>query len=86
MHFGYRVCNEILEYVEHSILPKERALDLQIMQKILPKLSGDDNARLRGSLQDLKDYLEDKPYASSKSKVENMLEKLKDQGFTSFFD
>jgi len=86
MHFGYRVCSEILKYVNTLALPLERALDLQIMQKILPKLGGDDNARLRGSLQDLKEYLEKTAYSDSKSKASKMLESLDQQGYTSFFD
>jgi MoxR-like ATPase len=86
MHFAYRVCDEILRYVETLTLTPERALDLQIMQKILPKMCGDDNSRLRGSLQDLKKYLENSPYVNSRDKVTKMLENLDQQGFTSFFD
>lgn len=86
MHFGYRTSNEILDYVQNSVLPNERAIDLQILQKILPKFCGDDNVRLRDSLQDLFDYLDEEKYPISKNKVKNMLIKLDQQGFTSFFD
>lgn len=86
MHFGYRICDEILRYVETGELQLERALDLQIKQKILPKLCGDANARLRGSLQNLKDYLEHTQFSDSTIKVTKMLENLDQQGFTSFFD
>ena len=53
--FGYRTIAEMLQYVEQArgILPKAQALDLQIKQKILPKLRGEDNPRLRGALEAL---------------------------------
>lgn len=45
LHFGYRVANEIARYVKNAIenigkKASEPALDLQILQKILPKLHG----------------------------------------------
>jgi len=86
MHFGYRVCNEILNYIEKSGMDLSRALDLQIKQKILPKLGGDDNARLRGSLEEFNKYLAGTAYTSSTRKVANMLAKLSSYGFTSFYD
>jgi hypothetical protein len=45
--FGYRVLNEIIRYIEQSqeVMKPQQALDLQIKQKILPKLRGDDTPR-----------------------------------------
>lgn len=53
--FGYRVLSEMLRYVEQSqgILMPQQALDLQIKQKVLPKLRGDDTPRLRRALTEL---------------------------------
>lgn len=61
--FGYRVLNEIMRYLEQSagVLPPRQALDLQIKQKILPKLRGDDNPRLRRALTALLERLLDAP-------------------------
>lgn len=86
LHFGYRVCSEILKYIDNSKLGLYESLDLEIKQKILPKLSGDDNPRLRKSLEELKEYLTGRQCEQSETKLANMLEKLKLYGFTSFYD
>lgn len=52
-HFAYRVRDEIVFYMlenhEHKILPEDVAFDYQVLQKILPKISGSDH--------DIKDIL-----------------------------
>jgi hypothetical protein len=57
--FGYRVLSEMLRYIEQSqgILTPQQALDLQIKQKVLPKLRGDDTPRLRRALTELLELL-----------------------------
>lgn len=57
--FGYRVLNEIVRYIEQSqgVVTPQQALDLQIKQKILPKLRGDDTPRLRRALTELLELL-----------------------------
>ncbi|MGQ9547666.1 MAG: McrB family protein [Roseiflexus sp.] len=57
--FGYRVLNEIVRYIEQSqgVMTPQQALDLQIKQKILPKLRGDDATRLRRALTELLELL-----------------------------
>jgi 5-methylcytosine-specific restriction endonuclease McrBC GTP-binding regulatory subunit McrB len=45
LHFGYRVANEISLYVTHAVTfvgtnAVDAALDLQVLQKVLPKLHG----------------------------------------------
>jgi MoxR-like ATPase len=53
--FGYRAVREMLEYLERAagVLAPARALDQQLKQKILPKLRGEESARLRRALTDL---------------------------------
>ncbi len=53
--FGYRTIEEMLRYIEQArgILPPAQALDLQLKQKVLPKLRGEDNPRLRRALEEL---------------------------------
>lgn len=86
LHFGYRVCSEIMKYLEYSSLELEKSIDFEIKQKILPKLCGDDNPKLRGSLEELRNYLSNTKYELSRSKVENMLAQLNTYGFTTFYE
>jgi hypothetical protein len=69
--FGYRTISEILRYIEQSygILPLLGALDLQIKQKILPKLKGEDSPRLRRSLSELLGLLIGGPAPTRASQV-----------------
>lgn len=61
--FGYRTLNEMLQYIDQAqgILSPQQALDLQLKQKVLPKLRGEDNPRLRRALSDLLALLLDLP-------------------------
>lgn len=63
--FGYRTIEEMLRYIEQArgILPPRQALDLQLKQKVLPKLRGEDNPRLRRALEELLALLLDTPPA-----------------------
>lgn len=70
--FGYRTISEMLRYLEHAqgVIAPAQALDQQIKQKILPKLKGDDNPRLRRALASLIDLLiggEPQPWAKAAS-------------------
>lgn len=109
LHFGYRSANEIALFINiyNGLLSEEgdenllRALDIAILQKILPKISGN-RAKLEGPLLKLCAYLRD----LKKSNVEieeltasneeanlphsyyralEMLQSLRDFGFVSFF-
>ncbi len=66
--FGYRVLSEMLHYIEQSqgILTPQQALDLQIKQKVLPKLRGDDTPRLRRALTELLELLLGAPHSDWK--------------------
>lgn len=87
--FGYRVLNEILQYIEQAagVLPPLEALDLEIKQKILPKLRGADNPRLRRALNELLDLLSAAatPFPAAADKVQRMRERLDEDGFTDFY-
>ncbi len=50
--FGYRAIGEMLRFVEQArgTLEPRAALDLQIKQKVLPRLRGEDSPRLRRAL------------------------------------
>lgn len=58
-HFGYRVRDEILFYMlenkEYSLLDEDLAFDYQIMQKILPAITGSDRV-VKDILIDLYNY------------------------------
>jgi hypothetical protein len=92
--FGYRTLEQMLHYLEQAsaILSPQQALDLQIKQKVLPRLRGEDSPRLRRALTELLALLsgaEDAASASlfpeSAEKVRAMLERLDLEGFTDFY-
>lgn len=91
---GYRVRDEICYYMIHNsdagLLNENEALDFCYMQKILPRISG---GQVVGEvLQGLKELWTEQakedqihPYPKSFAKVEEMLGRLGDNGFTSFW-
>lgn len=91
--FGFRVRNEILSYLKNSlnvfsedpIANARIAFDIEIKQKILPKLTGS-GIELKDTLESLQDYFEKKGYDRSLAKVKDMLSRLDRDGFTSFYD
>ncbi|MDP9315553.1 MAG: AAA family ATPase [Chloroflexota bacterium] len=97
--FGYRTIAEMLRYIEtaRGVLPVRAALDLQIKQKVLPKLRGEDSPRLRRALNQLyelfagaahnaqRDLPADAPFPDSAQKIRRMLERLDYEGFTDFY-
>ncbi|NJN66504.1 MAG: GTPase [Chloroflexaceae bacterium] len=89
---GYRTIGEMLRYLEQAegVLSPWQALDLQIKQKILPKLRGEDTPLLRQALRDLLALFHDAPApaaacAESAAKVQRMLNRLELDGFTDFY-
>lgn len=89
--FGYRTVVEILRYLEraHEILPADQALDLQIKQKILPKLRGEDTPQLRRALDELSTLFgphgaSSARYPEAAEKVRRMRERLEREGYTDF--
>jgi len=84
---GYRVRDEFCFYLLYNkrwgLLPEGKALDFLIMQKILPRIQGS-AYELEKILQDLKNYCIDR-YPLSFQKVDFMLRRLQNDGFTSFW-
>jgi MoxR-like ATPase len=91
--FGYRTAAEALRYLERArdVLPSERALDLQIKQKILPKVRGEDEPPLRHALEALLSILGPQPgsaedrFPESAEKVRRMRQRLEREGYTDFY-
>jgi MoxR-like ATPase len=97
--FGYRTIAEVLRYIAtaRGVLPVRDAIDLQIKQKVLPKLRGEDTPRLRRALSQLYELFagakpelraelpSDAPFPESAAKVRRMLERLDQEGFTDFY-
>lgn len=92
LHFGYRTLDEVLAYLWHNETlseevrqPREVALDDQIVQKILPKLRGDE--RIQKILERLDELLPERLGEDSRSvdKLRWMLEELQAFGSTHFW-
>jgi hypothetical protein len=85
--YGYRTLKEIVQYIEHAmgVMPVAQALDLQIKQKILPKVRGEESPYLRQTLHDLRLLLEEADLTESAAKVQRMLDRLRLDGFTDFY-
>ncbi|EFO80667.1 ATPase [Oscillochloris trichoides DG-6] len=102
--FGYRTISEMLRFVEQAAgtLSPTAALDLQIKQKVLPRLRGEDSPRLRRAITGLLNLtlglevrqkashisaaqLAAAPYPESAAKLQRMLERLDQDGFTDFY-
>jgi len=85
LHFGYRIRDEILKYMFYSreLLNFETAFDFQVMQKILPRIKGTN--QIKELLEQLKELFKEWELHKSINKIEEMEERLKDEGYTSFF-
>jgi len=103
---GYRARDAILLYMWHwqndhllSILAADAAFDLCVLQKVLPKVAGVDEA-LHTALEDLHDWLREKrenesdaspeaiplgPFERSAEKVERMLQRLEIESATTYW-
>ena len=102
MHFGYRVINEISRY---TLLSKkyvdgfdpDTVLDIQVLQKILPKFHGT-QAKLEEPLTRIFDYArgsdsdahlqlsEKARFPRTARKLRSMLKSLRDQGYADFIE
>jgi len=90
LHFGYRVANEMARFLrtaEDATQGQEAtfALDLQVLQKVLPKLSGS-RAKLEKPLTELLAFAHQHRLAESAKKIYRMLEAVKSVGFVSFVE
>lgn len=91
LHFGYRVANEVAAFILHaerfcepneSLLPM--ALDLQVLQKMLPKSHGN-AAQLEPPIESLLNVLP-ASCVMSRAKLERMRTRLRQVGFASFIE
>jgi energy-coupling factor transporter ATP-binding protein EcfA2 len=87
--FGYRTAFEVSRFFyHHAVLTGpgwnfKDALDAQVIQKLMPKLHGSDR-KLRPTLEKLKTFCGAHDLKLSLAKTERMLERLTQDGFTSF--
>lgn len=84
---GYRVRDEISFYMAHNaeagmLLDENEAMDFCIMQKILPRISGTESV-VRPVLKNLEEEL--KQYPKCSAKINEMIARLDDHGFVSFW-
>ena len=84
--FGFRVRDQIELFVLNSrgLLDERVAFDLQIKQKILPKIQGGGES-LKMLLMQLQDYFIDKRYRWSARKVEEMKVRLIREDVTAYY-
>jgi len=84
--FGFRVRDQIELFVLNSrgLLDERVAFDLQIKQKILPKIQGGGES-LKMLLMQLQDYFIDKRYRWSARKVEEMKVRLIREDMTAYY-
>ena len=97
LHFGYRAVNEISRFLwlSSNFLNEEcdlqQAMDIQILQKILPKFHGT-RGKLEDPLKDLHKFCNAEHsesgvlYPRSAIKIARMLKNLEIQGYTSFIE
>jgi hypothetical protein len=93
LHFGYRIRDEILRYMyfaeklSSDDFTTETALDLQIKQKILPRIKGPEN--IKEALKSLQDIIQEKLQSIEKPqsmpKLDQMLKALDTNGYTDFY-
>ncbi|KUO51106.1 MAG: hypothetical protein APF76_16565 [Desulfitibacter sp. BRH_c19] len=87
LSIGYRIRDEFSIYLFYnkrwSLLSEDKAIDYQIMQKILPRIHGS-SMGVEDILKELEQFLSSK-YPMSKRKIEFMLRRFSEDGFTSFW-
>ena len=87
-HIGYRVRDEIVFYMlnnrEADLLDDKAAFDNQIMQKILPRIQGSSES-IKTMLGELLKICESEKYESSAKKINFMIKRYEEDGFTSYW-
>jgi hypothetical protein len=98
LHFGYRVRDEVLRYVAASfagrgdgLLAADRdanlatALDLQIVQKVLPRISGTQET-LTLLLDELRTWVESSGFPRAAAKLARMRDRSAEDGIVTFYE
>lgn len=82
---GYRVVREIERYLanSHGLLEPDVAFDLQIKQRVLPRIRG--AMPIRDMLRRLQAYVEQNGWSRSGERLKEMESRLKRDGYTSFW-
>ena len=87
-HIGYRVRDEIVFYMlnnrEANLLDDKVAFDNQIMQKILPRIQGSSES-IKTMLGELLKICESEKYDASAKKINFMIKRYEEDGFTSYW-
>ena len=87
-HIGYRVRDEIVFYLlnnnKENLLEEYVAFDNQIMQKILPRIQGSSES-IKTMLEELLKVCESEKYVSSTNKINFMIKRYEEDGFTSYW-
>ena len=87
-HIGYRVRDEIVFYMlnnrEADLLDDKVAFDNQIMQKILPRVQGSSES-IKSMLGELLKICESEKYEASAKKINFMIKRYEEDGFTSYW-
>ncbi|MDU2110683.1 MAG: hypothetical protein E7E99_08775, partial [Peptoniphilus lacydonensis] len=90
-HFGYRVFNEISQFILNYVGNEKesdlasQAVDIQILQKILPKLSGSEE-ELLDVLYQLYSIVEKYKFTYSLEKIGKMISQLQSTGYVTFIE
>lgn len=87
-HVGYRVRDEIVFYMLNNkkadLLEENVAFDNQVMQKILPRIQGSSEA-IKDMLGELLKICESEKYEASTKKINFMIKRYEEDGFTSYW-
>lgn len=87
-HVGYRVRDEIVFYMLNNkkadLLEENAAFDNQIMQKILPRIQGSSES-IKNMLGELLKICENEKYEASAKKINFMIKRYEEDGFTSYW-
>ena len=84
---GFRVLRDIELYLANSknILDPLVAFDLQIKQRILPRVRGSDSEAMRGMLESLIEFVKQQKLKHSQARLDEMKARLGNYGYTSFW-
>jgi 5-methylcytosine-specific restriction endonuclease McrBC GTP-binding regulatory subunit McrB len=87
-HIGYRVRDEIVFYMLNNkkadLLDEKAAFDNQIMQKILPRIQGSSES-IKKMLEELLKICDSENFIASAKKINFMIKRYDEDGFTSYW-